>query len=290
MTDRRDQPITDATTGDPPPVIDAHVHFWDPAALSYFWLEPKSALDRPFLPEELEPARLAAGVRSGVYVQASHDPLEIARALELTRQAPWVRGIVGWVDLEDPRVGEGLASVAHARLKGIRHLTHAIPDADWLGRKAVQRGLVALAEAKLSCDLVLRPDQLELAADVIHRHPRVQFVLDHLGNPPFASRDLRAWARSLEGIAAQPNAACKVSGLLTNFAGPWDLGLLREAVGMAFDLFGASRLMYGGDWPVSTLAATYAVTLEVVRAALPELEAPEAAEFWSGTATRVYRL
>ena len=271
---------------------DSHLHFWNPDRIDYFWLgDGVGALNRHVGLEELEADRLAAEVCQGVFVQASHDPRELNWVLTELERFPWVTGVVGWLDLTAPDFGaQALAAMQDARFRGVRHLTHDIPGRGWLGRDDVGAGLDVLKELGLSLDLVLRPEQLALAAGVVRRHPGLSVVLDHLGNPPLASGDLRGWRADLKALAALPNVSAKVSGLLTLLAPGQNHDLLREAVNTAFDLFGADRLMYGGDWPVATLAAGYGATLDTLTSVLPVLSPGEAQAFWSGTADRVYRL
>ena len=272
-------------------VIDSHLHFWDPERIDYFWLGPSlPTLCRAVALDELEPQRLASGVTRGVFIQASHDPRELDWVLRELERFRWVQGVVGWLDLG----AQGLETQARAalkdpRFKGVRHLTHDVPDAHWLARSDVGAGLSVLEGLGLSFDLVLRPEQLPLAAEVMERYPGLNVVLDHLGNPPL-SGDLNTWARDLTALAALPNLTAKVSGLLTGLKAGQDHTPLREAVHLAFGVFGARRLMYGGDWPVATLAASYRDTLETLRALLPPLLPGEEQAFWAGTASRVYRL
>ena len=274
------------------PITDAHLHFWDPGHIEYFWLKPEQAdLYRRFGLEELEPARQAAGVPAGVFVQASHDPRELAWVLGELDRFPWVQGMVSWLDLTAPDLErQARSALRDPRFKGVRHLTHDIPDAGWLARDEVGRGLEVLETLGLSLDLVLRPDQLRLAAGVVARRPGLTVVLDHLGNPPLETGDLSAWAHDLTALAALPNVTAKVSGLLTHLAPGQDHRLLREAVQLAFRQFGPDRLMYGGDWPVATRAAGYRETLETLKSVLPPLDPEAERAFWSGTAGRVYRL
>ena len=273
-------------------MVDTHVHFWDPAALDYFWLTPSEprALQRAFLPDELESQRITAGVTHGVYVQVGHDPRENDWILEVTRAYPWIRGIVGWLDLRATDLASQIKRVTRdPRFKGVRHLMHAIDDPNWLTRKDVQAGLEIVADHGLSLDLVLRADQLEMVADVIAAHPRVSFVLDHTGNPPFHG-DLERWRTNIKQLVTLPNLVCKISGLLTGFNGVPDLALLRETIQFGFATFSMNRVMFGGDWPVSTLAAPYQRTLEIMREAVGSLAPSDARAFWSENAARVYRL
>lgn len=276
----------------PTGITDAHLHFWSPARIDYFWLGPHFPLiDREIALDELEPQRLEAGVSQGVFVQASHDPRELNWVLGELDRFPWVGGVVGWLDLTAPDLNEqAKAFMRDPRFKGVRHLTHDIPDGRWLARDDVAAGLNTLSELKLSLDLVLRPEQLRLASEVVERHPGLNVILDHLGNPPLVSGDLSAWASDLSALAALPNVSAKVSGLLTRLAPGQDKALLKEAVETAFECFGPGRLMFGGDWPVATQVASYQETLSALARTLPPLNTAETQAFWGGTARRVYRL
>ena len=276
----------------PSGITDAHLHFWNPQQIEYFWLRPEQpTLNRQISLEELEADRLAAGVTRGVFVQASHDPRELGWVLGELDRFPWVCGVVGWLDLTAPDLEEQARTyLGDPRFKGVRHLTHDVPDQGWLGRGDVAAGLDTLARLGLSLDLVLRPEQLGLATEVLRQHPELNVILDHLGNPPLASGELSAWSRDLSALAALPNVSAKVSGLLTGLAPGQGETLLKEAVHLACERFGPGRLMFGGDWPVATLAAPYGTTLDTLRRLLPPLSPDETRAFCSGTASRVYRL
>jgi L-fuconolactonase len=273
-------------------IVDSHVHFWNPKALEYFWLTPSQPvfLQQAFLPDQLESERLQTGVKYGVHVQVGHDPRENDWILEITKPYPWIRGVVGWLDLTATDLAVQLEHrKKDPRFKGVRHLTHAIEDANWLGRKDVEAGLEILAAHDLSLDLVLKPDQLELAFEVVAAHPKLGFVLDHMGNPPFRG-DYETWQKNFSKLATLPNLVCKISGLLTGFDGAPDLELLRETIHFGFTNFSSTRLMFGGDHPISALAAPYQRTLEMIRDAVGKLEEDDARAFWSGNAIRVYKL
>jgi L-fuconolactonase len=209
--------------------------------------------------------------------------------LDLTRDFRWLLGVVGWVDLADPRAGRVLDDLArHQCFRGVRFSTSA---RQWLLDDAIQPGLHALAERNLSFDVLANHEQLSSVPALLRSHPDLRFVLDHLGGPPIAHGDLAAWHRDLAQVAALPNVAAKISGLLTVARrGDGSLADIRPAVRAALDCFGPQRLMFGGDWPVSLLAAPYASTLDTMRDALSELPSHDAEHIWFRTAQRVYRL
>lgn len=264
-----------------PQITDAHVHFWNPARLDYFWLTPQlERLDRAFLPSDLEPALRANRVSKVIFVQASHDPRENAFALELARQQPWIAGVVGWVDLEVATVGASLDSLMRdASFKGVRHLVHTESDPHWLLRPAVQRGLSALEGRGMSFDLVLREAQWASALEVARQHPGLTLILNHLGNPPSDGQGFARWQAWLHRIAAFPNVNAKFSGLTVH---PHAASIAANAV-KAFSL---ERLMFGSDWPIATALGEYRQNLEVVQMLFPT----ERAGFWGRTAERVYSL
>jgi L-fuconolactonase len=234
-------------------IVDAHQHFWDPARADYPWLTDEVALlRRRFGPEDLEPLLLEHGVRGTVVVQARHSLDETRELLALAPGAPFVLGVVGWVDLtfDVDRQLDGL----EGPLVGIRHQVHDEPDPEWLLRDDVQRGIAAVGAAGLVYDLLVRVRELPAALATVRRHPETRFVLDHVAKRPPASAE---WARAVAALAELPNVACKLSGLLTE-SEPAD------TVACALDWFGATRCMFGSDWPVCLLAGGYADALAVV--------------------------
>jgi L-fuconolactonase len=266
---------------DVPQITDAHVHFWNPTELNYFWLTPQlEGLCRTFLPSDLEPELHSSKVSKVVFVQASHDPRENVFALELAQQHPWIAGVIGWVDLEAATLGTTLDGLTQdARFKGVRHLVHTESDPNWLLRPAVQRGLSVLEERGLSFDLVLRQDQWAAALVVAEQHPDLTLILNHLGNPPSDVLSFERWQAWLLEMSAFPNVNAKYSGL-TNY--PHAVSIAIKAV----EAFGLERLMFGSDWPISVKSDGYSAQLH----ATLELIKMEMTPFWADNASRIYRL
>jgi L-fuconolactonase len=262
--------------------VDAHLHLLDPAALPYFWLEPSNALHRAFLPEDFEAIRHANGIGRAVFVQASHSPLETPWALALAARTPWLAGVVGWVNLEAPDVETQLEVWrVDPTFKGVRHLAHTEADPRWWLRPAVQRGVAVLERHGLSLDIVVRPERLRVVAELAARFPALTVVLDHLGNP---GDDLKTWRADLERLGALPNVSAKLSGLAHLSDKP-----LETVVGAALEVFGETRLLYGGDWPVSAQQRTYGDELTRLRGCL-EGCGVRGAGVWCDNAVRVYAL
>ncbi|MEV6583775.1 amidohydrolase family protein [Streptomyces sp. NPDC051582] len=278
-------------------VIDAHHHLWDLSARPQTWIEGTylAPLNRSFLLPELERAARAAGVEATVVVQTVCVPHETPELLALARHSSLVAGVVGWVDLTAPGVAGALRALRDApggeKLVGIRHQVQLETDPRWLLRPQVRRGLLAVADAGLPFDLVVTPRQLAVATWVAAGLTGCTFVLDHLGKPPIASGALRPWADDVRRLAALPHTVCKLSGMLTEATrGAWTRDELRPYAQVVMDAFGADRLLFGSDWPVSTLEAGYAEVLGVTEDLVGSLSPSEQDAVFYRNACRVYGL
>ena len=277
-------------------IVDAHHHFWDPARADYPWLTDElAAIRRAFTPDDLGPLLAATGVDATVLVQTRSSLEETREFLATAAATPFIRGVVGWVDLTDPAIGDALADLREGlggdRLVGIRHQVHDEPDPDWLLRGDVLRGIRAVGDAGLVYDLLVRSRELPAALGSVRALPGTRFVIDHLAKPPIKDGVLQPWADLMRPFGALPNAWCKVSGMVTEADWrSWQPTDLEPYVGHVLDVFGADRLLFGSDWPVCLLAASYQQVFDATRAALGELSASEQAAIFGGNATSVYRL
>ena len=279
------------------PLIDAHLHLWDPARLSYPWLEGLPLLAEAHGPADFESARGAVEVERFVFVQCdclpSQQEQEVAWVSELAEAEPRVGAIVAGLQVEQ---GDAVrpqleAYAAHPLVKGVRRLIQSETDPGFCAREDFVNGIARLAGDDLSFDLCLRAAQLEAVVGLVRRLPEVRFVLDHLGKPNIRGGGLDPWRAHLRALAELPNVWAKVSGLVTE-ADPaaWSVDELRPYVEHAVDCFGFERLMFGGDWPVSRLACTYRDWVQALDEILAGISASEALRFWRGTAAEVYRL
>jgi L-fuconolactonase len=278
------------------PIIDAHHHVWDLAVRDQPWISgPELApIRRSFAVDDLRPAAEAAGVRATVVVQTVDVAPETPEMLALAAADPLVAGVVGWTDLTSPAVADQLAALlagpGGGYLVGIRHQVQSEPDPDWLRRPDVLRGLRAVGDAGLCYDLVLRPHQLAAAAYAAAAVPGLTLVLDHAGKPEVTGPDLAQWAAAVRALAALPNTACKLSGLVTEAPPGTPAAAFRPVADTVLDAFGPDRVMFGSDWPVCLLASDYAGVLALARELTDGLSEPEQAAVFSGTAAQVYRL
>ncbi|HEX6342198.1 amidohydrolase family protein [Umezawaea sp.] len=274
--------------------IDAHHHLWDLAARPQEWLAGLEPLHRDFGEADLRAATGAAGIDATVLVQVLPDVRETVEFLALAGESDLVSGVVGWVDLTSPDVADQLDGLRRGpgggKLVGVRHLVEPEPDPEWLTRPDVVAGLRAVRDAGLVYDVLTRPHQLPAVVAVAKALPDLVFVLDHLSKPDIAGLVLEPWAARLAELAALRNVAAKVSGLVTEAGPHWTVDDLRPWVDVALEEFGPSRLMFGTDWPVCLLAASYAEVVESARQVTDGLSAAERDQVFGGTATRVYRL
>lgn len=278
-------------------LIDAHHHLWDLTVRDQEWITgtAMAPLRRNFpLSDYPGPAN---GVTASVVVQTVAVPEETPDLLALAADSNLVAGVVGWVDLTAADIADRLASLralpGGPKLVGVRHLVQSEPDPGWLVRSAVLRGLAAVAAAGLAYDLLVIPAQLPAAIAAVAAVPDLRFVLDHLGKPPVASGSpgLEPWAGQLRQLAARPNTVAKLSGLVTEADWTqWTVADLRFYTDLALDAFGPGRLMYGSDWPVCTLAASYEQVLAAARDVTAGLSPAEQDAVFSGTATGSYKL
>lgn len=273
-------------------MIDAHQHFWKYDPGEYGWIdEPMAALRRDFLPSDARREMDAAGVEGSIAVQARQTLEETRWLLELADRHPFVRGVVGWVDLQAPDVDAQLEGFAgHAAFVGVRHIVQAEPDG-FLERPAFLYGIGQLDRFDLAYDILVYARQLPAAVAFARRFPRQRFVLDHLGKPNVRGNGHRDWKGHIDALAALPNVWCKLSGLVTEADWrAWTPGQLRPYLDGALEAFGPSRLMIGSDWPVCLVAATYGDTMALVRDTLGEYSPDERAAVLGRTAQEFWRL
>jgi L-fuconolactonase len=279
------------------PIVDAHHHLWDPTIRPYPWLaaDPLAPLRRPFTVDDLR-AATGGRVRRTILVQTVSDPAETAEFLAAAAASDGlIAGVVGWVDLTAPDVAEQISQLRAGRggelLVGVRHQVQDEPDPGWLLRPEVLRGIAAVGAAGLAYDLLVLAPQLPVAREVAERLPQVRFVLDHLAKPPIAAGQWQPWADQLAELAELPHVSAKLSGLVTEAR--WD-GWNADRIGRyarhALSVFGPHRCLFGSDWPVCTVAASYSQVVDLAETFLAGYGATQRAEVLAGTARRVYRL
>lgn len=276
------------------PIVDSHLHLWDPHRLSYPWLA--GALDRPFLPTDFQAASASVAIESLVFLECAAAPhlafdeaqQVLAWAREDTRlaamvcNAPLEQGDAVRADLE--------RLAATEKVRGVRRIYQDEPDSAFCLRPDFVTGVRALADYGLSFDLCLKHPQLEATIGLADACPNVPMVLDHIAKPGIKAGLIQPWADQMRELAKREHVVCKLSGVATEAAADWTPETLRPYMRVAVEAFGPSRIMFGGDWPVSTLAVTYPAWVAVVDDLIKDLSETEQRQIYRDTARAFYRL
>jgi L-fuconolactonase len=249
------------------------------------------ALRRDFCAVDLHAEMTAAGVETSVAVQARQTLEETRWLLGLAHENAFIAGVVGWAPIADAGFERELEELAgHAKLKGLRHVLQAEPDAYMLS-DGFERGMKVLEGSRLAYDVLVLERQLDSAIALVDRHPGQVFVLDHLAKPRIAVHELEPWGTLMRELARRPNVHCKLSGMTTEADWTaWTADDLRPYFDVVLECFGAERLLAGSDWPVCTLAVSYGRWWETVRAMVSGLSESEQEKILGANAVRVYGL
>jgi L-fucono-1,5-lactonase len=272
------------------PAIDAHQHFWRIDRGDYGWLTPGlGAIYRDFLPAHLAPIVARRCIDATILVQAAPTVAESRFLLDLAAATPLVVGVVGWVPFAALDAPNQIASLAqHPLLVGLRPMVQDEPDDDWLLRPALRAAFDTLIAHRLVFDALVLPRHLTRLARLLDRHPDLVVVVDHGAKPRIREGEIDAWRADMSIIAAHPNVACKLSGLLTEAPDDAGLAVLQPYIDALLELFGPRRLLWGSDWPVVELAGGYDRWHAMAHQALRSLNAVERGAVFGGNAVRVY--
>ena len=265
----------------PIPIVDSHIHFWDPGQLNYPWLRDIPTLNHVFLPAQLAQATTAVNLQKIVFVQADCVPedglAEVAWVSQLAQNEPRIQGIVAFAPLENETASATYLEKLKAfpLVKGVRRLIQSEAPG-FANQPEFIRSVQQLAQFGFSFDICIVHTQMPEVIELVSQCPEVAFVLDHFGKPAIANKRLEPWATQIRTLAQFPYVWCKLSGLVTEADHQnWTVGDLRPYLEVVLDAFGPQRLMFGGDWPVSELAASYqqwVETADALLAALPEAD------------------
>lgn len=271
--------------------IDAHQHFWQYDPVRDAWITD-AVIQKNFLPADLAPVLEANGVDACVAVQADQSETETNFLLQLAAENDFIKGVVGWVDLCSEHITERLEYFSQfPLLKGFRHIVQGEPDKNFLLREDFGRGIAALKQFGFTYDILVYPHQLPAAVEFAKKFPEQRMVVDHLAKPDFETGELKGWEQHIRAIAAQPNVHCKLSGMVTEAdLQNWKQEDFVPFLDVVLEAFGASRLMFGSDWPVCLLAADYPQVKDIVTGYIAGLSATEQAQIMGGNAAAFYKL
>lgn len=277
--------------------VDAHHHLWDLSVRDQDWITgPDMApIRRDFAVADLTPVARAAGVDTTVVVQTVTVPEETPELLALADSESLIGAVVGWVDLTADDIADRLAALAAGPggqwLRGIRHQVQGEPNPQWLCRADVRRGLRAIADAGLVYELLTLPHQLPAAIETVQALPDLDFVLDHCSKPLIADGEIDSWAADVRALAAASGrVSCKLSGLVTEAGPDWSVSRLQPYVDVVLSAFGVDRVLFGSDWPVCLLAASYGEVVGTAESLCSGLSSSERDAVFGANARRVYGL
>jgi len=273
--------------------IDAHQHFWRYNPDEYGWIDDSmSTLRRDFLPADLKPELDRAGFDACVAVKARQTVEETRWLLELAAAAPFIAGVIGWVDLRASHVRDQLNELAkNPKLLGIRHVLQGEADDRFMLQPDFLRGIAALEEFGLTYDILIFPRHLPVAMEFVRRFPQQRFVLDHLAKPLIKDHRLQPWASHIRELAKFPHVFCKLSGMVTEADWKaWKPEHFAPYLDVALESFGPERLMIGSDWPVCKVAASYMQVTELVIEYLERFPREACERILGATAKSFWRL
>lgn len=279
------------------PIVDTHLHLWNPSYLRYPWLDGNDLLNRPYLLEDYRRHTGPVEVEKMVFLQCEVEPsqhlAEAAWVTELAGQDPRIQGIVPWAPLE---LGDGARSsletlAQNPLIKGVRRIIQFEPDPEFCLRPDFVRGVQILPEYGFSFDICIHHPQMANTIKLVEQCPNVQFILDHIGKPDIKGQVMEPWAQELRTLASFPNVWCKMSGLVTEADHQaWTPADLQPYIEHVLDCFGFDRTMYGGDWPVAYQATEYPRWVATLEAAVRGASEADLRKLFRDNAIAFYRL
>lgn len=273
--------------------IDAHQHFWQYNPVRDSWItDDMGTIQRDFLPPDLYPLLQQQGIDGCVAVQADQSEEETDFLLRLAEKHAFIKGVVGWVDLRSPDLEERLIQYKkYAKLVGFRHVLQGEAQRDLMLREDFVRGIALLGKHQFTYDILIHADQLKFVPAFVEKFPAQRFVLDHLAKPLIKQREVEQWRKEMRQVALFPNVYCKISGMVTEASwNTWTAKDFRPYLDVVVDSFGQERIMFGSDWPVCLVAASYHQMIKIVNDYFAQFNEQTRALFFGNNAVRFYKL
>lgn len=274
-------------------IIDAHQHFWKYDPVTHGWIsEEMKNIRKDFLPEDLVAVMEKNGVKGSVAVQADQTEAETDFLLDLCSRYDFIKGVVGWIDLQSPRLAERLNYYSQFKaLKGFRHILQGEAQRDLSLQQPFLNGISLLAQFDLTYDILILPDQLRYIPALVARFPDQRFVIDHLAKPGIKDGELNGWKKDIEQVAQYDHVSCKLSGMVTEAdMTSWKADDFTPYMDVVVNAFGVERIMYGSDWPVCLAAADYTQVINLVRSYFSDFSAEEQQLVFGQNAVNFYQL
>ena len=274
-------------------VIDSHQHFWKYDSDKHAWIDDNmSSIRQDFLPHQLEKLYKAQGVDGCVAVQADQTDEETAFLLQLSKNHPIIKGVVGWVDLRSPDISELLEAYSSEEIiKGFRHIVQGEADPNFLLRPSFLNGISALKKHDFTYDILVFPHQLGAVLEFVKTFPDQKFVIDHIAKPYIKDGFYDGWAALMMEIGKQKNVYCKLSGIITEADYQhWTKSDIIPYLDLVLDAYGPNRLMFGSDWPVCLVAGNYQEVKELIANFIAKLSSDEQRNIMGANALKFYNL
>ena len=273
--------------------IDSHQHFWKFDPVRDSWIDGSmAAIQRDFYPPDLKPLLVANSLEGSVIVQSDQSEAENDFQLNNASKSEFVKGVVGWVDLQADNVHDRLAYYSQLKkMKGFRHVLQGEKQRDFMLRPAFKRGISELHAFGFTYDILIYPDQLAFTEEFVKAFPYQPFVIDHIAKPYIKDKKIDQWKKEMLALGKYENVSCKISGMVTeaDWKG-WKKEDFRPYLDVVLETFGTHRIMFGSDWPVCLVAATYGQVVDLVKDYFTKLSANEQEAFFGKNAERFYKL
>lgn len=276
-----------------PQTIDAHQHFWMFDPVRDTWIDGSmKKIQRNFLPQNLQPVLQKNGIDGCVVVQSDQSEKENLFQLSNAMQNDFVKGVVGWVDLQAKDIEPKLSHYScYQKMKGFRHVLQGEKNRALMLERNFMNGIGLLEKYHFTYDLLIFPDQLQYAKKLVAAFPNQKFVIDHIAKPYIKARTLDGWKQDMQAIAQLPNVSCKISGMVTEADWKkWRSSNFTPYLDVVVEAFGTKRILYGSDWPVCLVAASYSKMKAIVDQYFDSFSNSEKHAFYGGNAIKFYDL
>jgi len=274
-------------------IIDAHQHFWNYDPVRDSWIdESMQVIRKDFLPKDLKPILEANNVDGCIAVQADQSEEETEFLLKCAEQNPFIKGVVGWLDLRADNIEERLThNSKNSLFKGVRHIVQGESDDMFMLKPEFLNGIHKLKKFDLTYDILIHQSQLQQAIALVEKCPSQQFVLDHIAKPKISEGIDVIWEKNIRLLASYKNVSCKISGMVTETQDfKWKESDFTSFLDVIVDAFGVDRLLYGSDWPVCLLAGAYKEVFQIIENYFQDFSEEDRLKIMGGNAIRIYKL
>lgn len=274
-------------------VIDSHQHFWKYDATKHSWIDDSmKVIRKDFLPKDLKSILKTNNVDGCIAVQADQTEEETLFLLKSAEENPFIKGVVGWVDLRAKNIEERLQHFSQNKLfKGVRHIVQAEADDYFMLREDFMNGISKLEKLHLTYDILVFPKQLPAAIQLVEKFPNQRFVLDHIAKPEISKTIDSLWVKNIKELAKHKNVSCKLSGLVTETTDfKWNIGDFTPFLDVVTNAFGVDRILFGSDWPVCLLAGEYKAVLQIIEHYFADVSAEVTSKIMGLNAVKFYNL